>query len=796
LFILSLEHYPFEGGFMKTVLVLVVLVILSTFVLVLGNQVDLDVQQMKLRPLSFTENQGQWDEEVKFKANAGGAAMWFTSDGVVFQFIKHIKRSDSKQDEPFDLLHDRYESEPDSIEQLVIKTSFAGANLNPVLSGEDMMEYKCNYFIGNDPNQWHTDVTNYQAVVFKEIYSGIDLKYYGNGKQMEYDFIISPGTDYSQIQIQYDGAKSLSVNSSGELVVETDWGNVIEKKPVVYQVDGNDRQIIEGKYNISDNNRFSFELDDNYNPNLPLVIDPILEYSTYLGGSNHDEGFGIAVDASGCAYVTGLTMSTDFPTEDPYQTIQGNDDVFVTKLSSTGNNLVYSTYLGGSGNFDTGYGIAVDASGCAYITGYTSSPDFPTVNSYQTDQGDTDVFVTKLSSTGNSLIYSTYLGGSGYEGADGIALDAAGCAYVTGYTVSTNFPTVNPYQTDPDAGLNDAFVTKFSSAGNSLIYSTYLGGSAHDHGLGIAVDDSECAYVTGYTPSTDFPSEDPYQTDQGDTDAFVTKLSSTGNSLIYSTYLGGSGQDYGYAIALDDSECAYLTGYTLSTDFPSEGPYQTDQGSTDAFVTKLSSTGNSLIYSTYLGGSGQDIGYGIAVDALGRGHITGLTDSPDFPTEDPFQSYQSNQNGPDAFVTLLSSVGNSLIYSTYLGGSDWDEGHGIAVDIFSCAYVTGVTFSPNFPSFNSYQTEQVDNDAFITKLCAEGPLICGDANYDGTVNVSDAVYIINYVFVGGNSPNPYASGDTNCDSICNVSDAVWIINYVFVGGFAPCDTDGDDIPDC
>jgi len=492
-------------------------------------QQQLVMENISLNPLAFTENQGQWDEQVKFKANAGGATMWFTSEGVVYQFIKQIKSPDLPQDELFQLPYEQFEQEPDSIEQLVVKTSFIGANLNPAISGEDLMEYKCNYFIGNDHNEWHTDVTNYQAVYFKEIYSGIDLKYYGNGKQMEYDFIVSPGSNYSQIQIQYEGVKSLSVNSSSELVVETEWGNVIEKKPIIYQMDGNDRLMIEGEYNITDINKFSFILDDNYNPNLELVIDPVLEYSTYLGGDDHDSGSDIVVDASGVAYITGGTFSTDFPTLNPYQgTFQGSHDAFVTKLSSSGNSLVYSTYLGGGGS-DNGYDIAVDASGMAYITGYTESTDFPTLNPYQvTNQGGRDAFVTKLNSSGNSLVYSTYIGGSGVESGFGIAVDASGMAYITGYTSSTDFPTLNPYQ-GTYQGFSDAFVTKLSSSGNSLVYSTYLGGSVHsENGRGIAVDASGMAYITGFTESTDFPTLNPYQgTYQGGgADAFVTKLSS------------------------------------------------------------------------------------------------------------------------------------------------------------------------------------------------------------------------------------------------------------------------------
>ncbi len=539
---------------------------------------------------------------------------------------------------------------------MMIKANFMGANPNPQMVGVDMIDYKCNYFIGNDESKWRTDVPNYTAVLYEQVYDGIDLKYYGNGKQMEYDFIVEPGADFSQIKIQYDGAESVSVNDNGELVVKTMWGEVVEQKPVIYQIENGSRIAVSGDYDIKGTSAFGFKMTGDFDSSLPLVIDPVLSYSTYLGGNNADYGNSIAVDASGSAYVTGLTYSTDFPTLNPYQTDQADYDLFVTKLSSSGNSLIYSTYLGGS-NEDRGYSIAVDGSGSAYVTGRTYSTDFPTLNPYQTDQSGADVFVTKLSSSGSSLIYSTYLGGDSWDEGYSIAVDGSGSAYVTGYTLSTDFPTLNPIQTYQ--AYEDVFVTKLSSSGNSLVYSTYLGGSGEDKGYSIAVDGSGSAFVTGKTRSTDFPTLDPYQTYHGGgyVDPFVTKLSSSGNSLVYSTYLGGSGEDKGHSIAVDGSGSAYVTGYTFSTDFPTLNPYQTTfHGVIDVFVTKLSSSGNSLVYSTYLGGSSFDYGYSIAVDGSGSTYVTGYTYSTDFPTLNPYQTDQSNKN---VFVTKLEpfSVG-------------------------------------------------------------------------------------------------------------------------------------------
>ncbi|UCD64464.1 MAG: SBBP repeat-containing protein [Candidatus Zixiibacteriota bacterium] len=675
-------------------------------------------------PLAFTENRGQWDSQVLFRADAGSATMWFTTDGAYYQFTRTMDDNDA---DPEDLM----EPQADGIEAIVIKASFVGANAGPPVSGEGLLDYNCNYFLGDDPAAWRTGVPNYNAVIYEEIYPGIDLKYYGNGMEMEYDFMVSPGADHSQIEIQYEGVESVSVNDAGELVVTTAWGEVIERRPVVYQLQDDTHMPVDGQYRLLADNSFGFSLGAGYDPTLPLVIDPILSYSTYLGGGGSDVGRDIAVDADGAVYVIGGTNSTNFPTLNPFQTsFQGGaGDVFVTKLSAVGNNLIYSTYLGGSSS-DIGYDIAVDGSGAVYLTGETNSTNFPTQNPFQTNQDGQDAFVAKLSAAGNDLIYSTYLGGSSsYDYGYGIAVDVSGAAFVTGVTKSSDFPTQNPYQTE-QRDL-DAFVTKLSADGNSLVYSTYLGGSVNDRGLDIAVDASGSAYVTGWTLSSDFPMQNPFQTQQGEFDAFVTKLSASGNSLVYSTCLGGSYRDYGRGIEVDADGAAYVTGLTLSSDFPTLNPFQPQPGNiVDAFVTKLSASGSGLVYSTYLGGSAADEARGIAVDAYGAAYVTGQTSSADFPTLNPFQaSLQGGDN--DAFVTKLSSSGNSLAYSTYLGGGDQDEGRGIAVDGAGAAYVTGWTLSSDFPTLNPFQvSSQGSEDVFVTKL-SSGSF----ARISGTVTV-------------------------------------------------------------
>ncbi|HWR84339.1 MAG TPA: SBBP repeat-containing protein [Candidatus Deferrimicrobium sp.] len=695
-----------------------------------------DITSLTSTPLAFTENQGQWPDSILFRANAGGATTWFTPTGAYYQFTRRIPvRQDPRGP---DILRDPDVTlsgvegrplEPDSIEIIMIKARFVGCNPSPQVRGQDEIEYKCNFFLGNDPSKWRTDVANYRAISLEEVYPGIDLVYYGDGRRMEYDFRVSAGADYSQIQIQYDGAKAVSVNDAGDLVIETEFGSITERHPIVYQMEAGTRRELQGEYLLQTDNRFTFKLEQSYQPELAIVIDPVLVYSTYLGGGDHEWGTGIAVDDSGAVYVTGLTYSSDFPMHSPFQgTFQGAiSDAFVAKLSSAGGSLIYSTYLGGSG-VDGGYGIAIDETGSAYVTGGTSSTNFPTLNQYQTDQAGPDVFVTKLSSAGDALVYSTYIGGnSGDDGYD-IEVDDTGAAYVVGMTGSTNFPTVNPYQTNPDGFEYDVFVTKLSSEGNSLTYSTYLGGNSWEFGLGLAVDASGSAYVTGYTNSTNFPTLSPYQTNEAGEDVFVTKVSADGGSLVYSTYLGGSNDESlpwerGHDIAVDALGCAYVTGYTSSSNFPTFNPYQTNQMYGDAFVTKLSIDGNSLVYSTYLGGDSDDWGYAIAVNEARAVYVTGFTSSNDFPTLNPFQIY--NQGEKDVFVTKLSCGGNNLVYSTYVGGSGYDSALAIAVDTAGAAYVTGQTSSIDFPMLNQYQTSQGGQDAFVIKLVDS----CGDLTF-------------------------------------------------------------------
>lgn len=760
-------------------------------------------------PLYFIINQGQVNDSVAFYAKTSKYTLWMTKEGLIFDSISKINYGDHPKHRT--RLNKRNEPRtPDSFNLKYIKQQrevsrfiFLKANKNPAIVPVNETRHKINYFIGNDQTKWFRNIPTSQAVLYKDIYKDIDFKVYGIEKQIEYDWIVKPGGDPGDIRFEYKNVKKTRIDNQGNLLIETEFGKLLHKKPLGFQeIDKKKQTKVNVNYKKIGLNTYGFEVEA-YDKNQQLFIDPVvLAYSTYLGGDNDDEGGSIAVDDSGRVYVTGFTDSINFPTLNYYQTDGDiNDsasDVFVTKIDPTvggTGSLIYSTYIGGDDN-ETGWGIAVDSSGNAYVTGYTGSTDFPTLNQYQADgdinDSSTDVFVTKLSPAGNSLLYSTYLGGDSGERGFGINLDSNSNVYVTGYTYSTNFPTLNQYQNYGD--INDAtanvFVTRIDTTlvgVNSLIYSTYLGGDSYDEADGIAVDSSGNAYVTGYTDSADFPTRNPYQTDadinDSLSDAFVTKIDTTGSgdsSLIYSTYLGGELDDGGWAIAVDSSGNVYVTGATLSATFPVVNSYQSNlEGLCDAFVAKLSSTGDSLLYSTYLGGGtggyllwvGFEEGNGIAVDSSGNAYITGYTTSTDFPVID---SFQSSHNGgfSDAFVTKISPTGDSLVYSSFLGGSDEEEGYAIALDSSNATYVTGFTYSINFPTSNPFaSTIQGGGDSFVTKLVGSptvntltvSNITLSSAESGGNITNSGGSAIIARGVCWSTSPNPTLSDSFTTD---------------------------------
>jgi hypothetical protein len=678
--------------------------------------------------MSFEENRGQTDDEVKFLARGGGYTLFLTGTEAVFVLAR---RSDAQTEERRRaqlMSGDAASSAPDvepSEPPAILRMKLDGANPRPAVSGLNQLAGKVNYFIGNDPEKWHTEIPTFGRVRYDDVYQGVGMVYYGNQRQLEYDFVVAPGADYRQVALKFEGASGMELETgTGDLLLRVGDETIRQQRPVVYQEVNGERQEIESGYALRGAGRVEFSVG-HYDASKPLIIDPVLAYSTYLGGSGDENGRGIVVDAAGNAYVTGRTSSTNFPTGNaPQATYGGATDAFVTKLNASGSALVYSTYLGGSGG-DNSSGIVVDATGNAYVAGFTNSPNFPTANAIQATYGGgvNDTFVTKLNASGSALVYSTYLGGTDSDKGNGIAVDSSANAYVIGQTGSTNFPTANAFQATYGGGDFDGFVTKLNASGSALVYSTYLGGGNTDDGFAIAVDSSGNAYLTGDTSSTNFPKANALQATYGggDSDAFVTKLNASGAALVYSTYLGGGGLEAGLDIALDSSANAYVTGSTGSTNFPIADAFQATNGGggkIDAFMTKIGASGAALVYSTYLGGSSDDIGAGIAVDASGNAYVIGRTNSANFPTANAFQAtYGGGGDLGDAFVTKIDASGAALVYSTYLGGSSDDVGNGIAVDTARNTYVTGLSTSTDFPTAGAIQgTKSGFSDAIIAKL--------------------------------------------------------------------------------
>ncbi|HEX8501670.1 MAG TPA: SBBP repeat-containing protein, partial [Pyrinomonadaceae bacterium] len=683
-------------------------------------------------PLRFEPNVGQAEPGVDFVSRGHGYGLFLKGTEAVLALRRGEGAGNS-------------EGRAAAPRTSVLRMRLVGASAAPKAAGVGELPGAVNYLRGADPAAWRTGVKTFSGVEYRGVYEGVDLVYYGNQRQLEYDFRLAPGADPRSIRLAFEGQTRLRVDASGDLVLGAAGGGEIrQRKPFTYQEAPDGRKVeVASRYVLKGKKEVGFAVGP-HDPSRPLVIDPVLVYSTYLGGGgSNDRAHGVAVDAAGNAYVTGETISTDFPTTAgaPQTTFGGPIyDAYVTKLNADGSAIVYSTYLGGRDR-DQGYDIAVDAGGNAYVVGGTLSDDFPvTAGAFQFAFGGSapglggDAFVAKLNATGTALVYSTYLGGASAEEAWGVALDAAGNAYVAGSTWSDNFPVMNPFQ-PARAGDRDGFVTKLDASGAALVYSTYFGGatkfdslnaSGLDNAFDIAVDAEGRAHVVGETQTTDFPvTPNAFQQSFGglgayEGDAYVAKFSAAGDALVYSTYLGGSYGDSGTAIALDTAGHAYVTGRTASVNFPVANAFQPALANTetihDAFVTKLSLDGTALVYSTYLGSGLSESAYGIAVGAGGSAYVTGGTNSDFFPVRN---AVQGTLGGPssDAFVTKLSPAGSALVYSTFLGGSRGDTGFDVAVDGAGDAYVVGST-SFTFPTTAGAlrRTRNGEGDGFVSKI--------------------------------------------------------------------------------
>jgi uncharacterized protein (TIGR03437 family) len=679
------------------------------------------------------------------------------------------------------------EFEVDSRDSPALRVRLAGANPRARFEGLDRLPGISNYFFGNDPAKWRTGIPNYRGVALREVYPGIDLVFYANQGELEYDWIVAPGADPNRIRLKLDGAKAAGLDTAGDLLLNA---SIRQKKPVVYQNIEGGRKEVEGGYEVRGGEvRFRMAA---YDRRLPLVIDPVLVYSTFLGGrgmSNIAEA--VAVDRAGNAYVTGYTDSPNFPVRGPVlATSPGVVTPFVTKVSPDGA-LIYSTFFG-EYPFDQAHGIAVDAAGNAYVAGITGSPNFPVVNALQPKPaGGSDMFVTKISPDGSRLLYSTYLGGSGADYGLAIAVDPAGNACVTGYTFSSDFPTVNALQAS-SGGLIDAFVTRISADGASLIYSTYLGGKGSDYATDVATDADGNAYVSGFTNSADFPLVNPLISKTGGAlwDGFVVKLGADG-SAVYSTYLGGKSAnalsgDRAYCIAADLGGNAYVEGYTSSPDFPSGPNGPAGSGNTQTYVTKIDPAGSTIIYTAYIPGttvgasSLQERNCGLAVDLAGNAYAAGAAYSANFPaTPDAIQAAYAGGGIPsvnNVFLTKLSADGSHALYSTYMGGSKGDNATGLAVR-GSDIYLAGFSWSKEFPTADATQTRGPYGDVFVTRIAGDGPQVQTVVN--GASGLAGPIAPGEWITIGGVQLGPPGGANYTINADGSIDSSLGSVQVLF-----------------
>jgi hypothetical protein len=650
-------------------------------------------------PLAFVPNEGQTSDQVRFTTRASGGTIDFSAAGLSLS----LPATSS-------------ETQDAKVQQVQMR--FLASNLAASIEAGPALPGKASYYLGNDPSQWHTSLSTYESITYRELYPGVDVQYEGNAGSLKGTYTVAPGADPSAIHWRYD-TSSVSLDAEGNLLIATNGtAKLTELAPVAWQLVGGQRVPVQVAYHLEDGNA-GFKVGA-YDPSLPLVIDPTLTYSTYFGTWARDTNSGIGLDAAGNIYVGGSSYGVDFQ--------YGN--IMIAKLSPDGHTVLYTVDFGGSRS-EVASAMTVDPAGNLYITGFTNSINYPLLNPFQAAYRAT--VLTKFNTAG-TMLYSTHFGGTGPDAATSIRVDGEGNMYLAGATNSTDFPTVNPIQ-GALRGNSDGFLSKLNAAGSALIFSTYLGGNNNDIIEGLTLDHVGDLYITGYTISSDYPTTPgAFQTTHvGLQDAFVSKVNASGSGLVWSTYLSG-GNDAGYGIAVDTTGHAYVTGVTESQSFPvtpgSFQPYY--HGSGDAFVTKFTPDGSALVYSSLLGGSGtfpqgEDIGTAIAVDGEGYAYVTGSTFSPDFPTLSAVQDHHGGLH--DAFVTKFRPDGASVSYSTFLGGTyvlnggDGDDvGEEILLDQQGNVVVGGTAQSGNFPTANPLMADlQGTADYFISRISDTNP---------------------------------------------------------------------------
>lgn len=742
------------------------------------------VQNYGKLPFSFEANQGQTDPEVKFLARGPGYSLFLKPTEAVLTLHKPNPKPDKLSLPGGEKARPRGESAGDRpVISTAIRMTLAGASPDARLEGADALPGQVNYLKGNDPKQWKTGIPTYAKVKASQVYPGIDLVYYGNPQQLEYDFVVAPGADPKQIRWAFEGLdqplkSKPEIDEQGNLLLKTASGDFRVRKPVVYQEIGGRRRAIEGIFALRESGEaaeIGFRLAG-YDPSYAVVIDPEVVFSTYLGGSNTDSGTAIAVDNVGNIYVVGSTLSYDFPqinAKYSRRSLDWGSDAFIFKLSRDGKTVIYSTYLGGS-DTDNARDVAVDDNGNSYVAGWTSSQDFPTTVTGNIGYNRVHyAFAAQLSNDGKNLIYSAYIVGNNVSTrAHAIAVDKFGNAYLTGETGVLE--------------ILDVFFAKLDQNAN-LVYGGTLGGYNTDRGYDISVDSEGFAYITGEA-SYGFPKVNSKYPSCTLKDAFALKLSVDGKSVLYSTCLGGSNEDAGYSITTDDFGNAYITGYTKSPDFPSINALHSKlEGSQDAFIVKLNNDGQTAQYSTYLGGASADYGSRIVLDNKGNIYVTGTTGSIDFPKANA--SYPNLWGPSDAFVFKLSGDGQSTLYSTYLGGNGDESGSGLTVDSNSNIYVAGETNSVDFPKVNSiYPNLWGPSDAFIIKLSDTAPpsasvdlSIANSDTPDPVTAGSELTYTLSISNAGPNT----ATGVTLTDQ--------WVAGVTFVSASPGCTTSSNSM---
>lgn len=637
-------------------------------------------------PLGFEANAGQAPATVRFTGRAPGIGIHISPQGALLRLGSGSRSA-------------------------TLRMKASGANPAPRIEAIDKLPGKSNYFLGPNPAAWRTDVANFAKVAYRSVYPGVDLIFYGaRSGHLEYDFVVVPGADPAPIGVEFEGASSIRLDADGGAIIAAAGVELRQPKPHIYQTIDGCEVPVEGRFVLKGRNRLGFELA-RYDARHALVIDPVMIYASLIGGAfSYDEGWGIAVDSAGNAYITGRTYGSGFPVVGG---VAASGEAFITKINAAGTAIVYSTYISGPIGY-AGAAIAVDSAGSAYITGQTFG-GLPVVNAAQPSVGGSyDAYVLKLNPAGNGIVYSTYLGGNGPDRGFGIAVDSSGNAYVTGEAGSTDFPLVGAVDSTMSGG--DAFLTKVGVAGSSFVYSTFIGGEAMDSGTAVAVDSTGSAVVTGLTSSSAFPVVNAFQpTFGGYYDMFATRLNPAGNAMVYSTYMGGNWWDNpGNSIAFDASGNAWIAGTSASSNFPTSGAFQaTHAGANDVVLLALSPAG-SLVYSTYVGGSSDDRGEGVAVLPTGQIVVAGQSWSSDFPTVNPLQAAVAGYQ--DVLVFALNRATNKLTFSTFWGGPYQDWARNIAVDGAGSIYVTGVGESSLFPVVNPVLPSPEGFNAFVAKI--------------------------------------------------------------------------------